>query len=241
MTAVYEISGLRKSYDGRSVLDIDHLEIDAGEILAIVGPSGSGKSTLLQILNFLRSPNSGKVRYFGSDINIDDVPLEVQRSVTTVFQRPSLLTGSVAANILFGLRLRGERDGRDALNKLLEKVGLTHLARKSALTLSGGEAQRVALARALILKPQVLLLDEPTANLDPYNVELIRSVVRDLNRNQRTTIVLVTHNVFQAHRLSDRVALLLNGKIIETADTHTFFENPADARTRSFVRGDMVW
>ncbi len=241
MAAVYEMSGLQKSYDGRKVLDIDRLEIDAGEILAIVGPSGSGKSTLLRILNFLEPPNSGQVRYCGNEINFNDIPLAVQRSVTTVFQRPSLLTGSVAANILFGLRLRGDRDGRDELNQLLEKVGLTHLARKSALTLSGGEAQRVALARALILKPQVLLLDEPSANLDPYNVELIESVVRDLNRNQRTTIVMVTHNVFQAHRLSDRVALLLNGRIIETADTQTFFENSVDPRTRSFVRGDMVW
>lgn len=241
MTAVYEIQDLQKSYDGRKVLDIERLEITAGEILAIVGPSGSGKSTLLRILNFLEQPDSGQCCFAGKQIDFGAIPLPVQRSVTTVFQRPSLLSGSVAANILFGLRLRGERDGRKELSQLLDKVGLTHLARKSALTLSGGEAQRVALARALILKPQVLLLDEPSANLDPYNVELIESVVRDLKKNQQTTIVLVTHNVFQAHRLADRVALLLNGKVIETADTHTFFEKPADSRTRAFIRGDMVW
>lgn len=241
MAAVFEIFDLQKSYDGRKVLDIDHLEIDPGEILAIVGPSGSGKSTLLRILNFLEPPDHGRLRYFGREIDFLNIPLAVQRSVTTVFQRPSLLSGSVAANILFGLKLRGNRDGREELNQLLAKVGLTHLARKSALTLSGGEAQRVALARALILKPDVLLMDEPSANLDPYNVELIESVVRDLNHSQRTTIVLVTHNIFQAHRLANRVMFLLNGKIIEVADTQTFFENPVDPRTRAFVQGDMVW
>lgn len=241
MTAAYEMVGLQKSYDGRKVLDIDHLEIDAGEILAIVGPSGAGKSTLLRILNFLETPDRGELRFFGQGVDFLKVPLETQRSVTTVFQRPSLLSGSVAANVLFGLRLRGNRDGREELNHLLDRVGLAHLARKSALNLSGGEAQRVALARALILKPEVLLLDEPTANLDPYNVELIESVVRDLSRTKRTTIVIVTHNIFQAHRLADRVVFLLNGKIIETAETRTFFENPSDERTRSFIQGDMVW
>lgn len=241
MAAVYELGGVQKSYDGRNVLDIDQLEIDAGEILAVVGPSGAGKSTLLRILNFLEAPNRGLVRFCNENIDFQNISLKTQRSVTTVFQRPSLLSGSVAANILFGLRLRGERDGRRMLEKILDQVGLTQLARKSALTLSGGEAQRVALARALILKPEVLLLDEPSANLDPYNVELIESVIRDLHREKHTTIVIVTHNIFQAHRLSNRVAFLLEGKIIETADTQTFFENPADARTRAFIQGDMIW
>lgn len=241
MTAVYAIHDLQKLYDGRKVLDIGRLEIETGEILAVVGPSGSGKSTLLRVLNFLVSPERGQLRFFGRDIDFLNVPLELQRSVTTVFQRPSLLSGSVTANILFGLRLRGNRDGRNELVRLLEMVGLAHLARKSALTLSGGEAQRVALARALILEPDVLLLDEPTANLDPYNVELIESVVRGLNKSKKTTIVLVTHNIFQAHRLADRVVFLLNGKIVETADTQTFFDHPVDARTRAFIQGDMVW
>lgn len=241
MSVVYDVLGVQKSYNGRMVLDIDHLEINSGEILAIVGPSGAGKSTFLRILNFLEPPDNGQVLFFDKVIDYRNVPMAAQRSVTTVFQRPSLLSASVATNILFGLRLRGEKDGREGLNTLLKQVGLEHLARKKAQTLSGGEAQRVALARALILDPKVLLLDEPSANLDPYNVELIESVIRDLNHSSHTTIVMVTHNIFQAHRLADRVVFLLNGKIVETADSQTFFENPADARTRAFIRGEMVW
>ena len=241
MAPVYELQGIQKSYEGRLVLDINRLEIHPGEILSIVGPSGSGKSTLLRILNFLEKPDNGSLRFQGVELDFLKIPIDVQRKVTTVFQRPALLSGSVSANILFGLRLRGQKDGRGELRRLLDLVGLTHLGHAQAQALSGGEAQRVALARALILEPQVLLLDEPTANLDPYNVELIESVVRNLNQNEKTTVVLVTHNIFQAHRLADRVIFLLNGKIVESADANTFFSNPADERTRAFIRGDMVW
>lgn len=241
MTTVYDVHGVQKSYAGRMVLDIDRLKILNGEILAIVGPSGAGKTTLLRILNFLEPPDSGQVRFFDKPVNFQNIPIEVQRLVTTVFQRPSLLSGSVESNIRFGLRLRGNHDGREELSNLLSRIGLTRLARKPAQTLSGGEAQRVAFARALILQPKVLLLDEPSANLDPYNVELIETAIRDLRQAQKTTIVMVTHNIFQARRLADRVVFMLNGKIVETADTHTFFDNPTDPRTRAFLQGDMVW
>jgi tungstate transport system ATP-binding protein len=123
----------------------------------------------------------------------------------------------------------------------LEVVGLSALARQSARTLSGGEAQRVALARALVLRPDVLLLDEPTANLDPYNIGVIEATVRRLNAEQGTTVVLVTHNVFQAHRLAHRMGLLLDGRLVEAADVRTFFESPRDPRTGAFVRGEMIY
>ncbi|MEZ4661925.1 MAG: ATP-binding cassette domain-containing protein [Caldilineaceae bacterium] len=113
--------------------------------------------------------------------------------------------------------------------------------RSSRRTLSGGEMQRVALARALVLQPDVLLLDEPTANLDPRNVALIESIVADLNQRQGVTVVLVTHNVFQARRLAHRAALMLDGQIVETADKDTFFGNPSDPRTQAFIEGDMVY
>jgi tungstate transport system ATP-binding protein len=120
-------------------------------------------------------------------------------------------------------------------------VGLGHLAQRKARTLSGGEAQRVSLARAMIVEPDVLLLDEPTANLDPYNVGLIEGIVRTLNEQRGTTIVLVTHNVFQARRLAHRVGLLLEGGIVELAGVQDFFESPQDQRTVAFVRGEMVY
>ena len=118
---------------------------------------------------------------------------------------------------------------------------MSSLAQSQARTLSGGEAQRVALARAMVLRPDVLLMDEPTANLDPYNVGLIERIVARLNQEVGTTLVLVTHNVFQARRLAHRVALLLDGRIVEVADTQDFFERPADPRTAAFARGEMVY
>jgi tungstate transport system ATP-binding protein len=152
-----------------------------------------------------------------------------------------LLNETVWNNVTYGLRLRGERDLRARTEQALLDVGLDKLASQRARTLSGGEAQRVALARAMVLQPDVLLLDEPTANLDPYNVGLIEQIARQLNQEMGTTLVLVTHNVFQAHRLAQRVALLLEGKLVEVAPTEQFFNAPAEARTRAFVQGEMVY
>jgi tungstate transport system ATP-binding protein len=170
--------------------------------------------------------------------------LSVRRRVTTVFQRPVLLQRTVEANVGYGLHLRGGSGtvglaGR--VERSLREVGLVGLAKAQARTLSGGEAQRVALARAMVLEPEALLLDEPTANLDPYNVGLIEQIVRRLNQEHGTTIVLVTHNVFQAHRLATRVALLLEGRIVEVQDVQRFFEQPQDPRTSAFIRGEMVY
>jgi tungstate transport system ATP-binding protein len=236
---VYRIQDLKKEYAGRVVTDIERLDIRRGQVLALVGPSGAGKSTLLRLLNFLEHPTAGQIIYQGQAIN-GNAPLAVRRQVTTVFQRPMLLKASVHANVAYGLRLRGQRvDGQ--VHDILVRVGLEPLARSPAHKLSGGEMQRVALARALVINPAVLLLDEPTANLDPYNIGLIEDIVRQHNRERGTTVVLVTHNVFQARRLADRVGLMLAGRLIEIADTHTFFESPTDPRTTAFVRGDMVY
>ncbi|NLG72018.1 MAG: phosphate ABC transporter ATP-binding protein [Chloroflexi bacterium] len=239
---VYELRNLTKAYNGRTVLEIEHLQVGKGEILALVGPSGSGKSTLLRLLNFLEPPSGGFLSFQGKEIlSGPGAPLELRRRVTMVFQRPMLLDRSVEENVAFGLQLRGRRNNRDLVQAALKDVGLESLARQRARTLSGGEAQRVALARAIVLKPDVLLLDEPTANLDPYNVSLIENIVRRLHEEQGTTIVLVTHNVFQARRLAQRVAFLLEGRVVEIAPVTTFFESPQDARTAAFVRGDMVY
>jgi len=236
---VYQLRELRKEYVGRTVADIERLDIRRGEVLALVGPSGACKSTLLRLLNFLEHPTAGRIIYQGQAIN-GSAPLPVRRQVTTVFQRPMLLKTSVHANVAYGLRLRGQRvDGQ--VHDILARVGLEQMARSSAHKLSGGEMQRVALARALVIDPAVLLLDEPTANLDPYNIGLIEDIVRQHNRERGTTVVLVTHNVFQARRLADRVGLILSGRLVEVANTPTFFDAPSDPRTAAFVRGDMVY
>jgi tungstate transport system ATP-binding protein len=239
---IYQIRELAKAYNGRRVLQVDQLEIRRGEIFALVGPSGAGKSTLLRLLNFLEPPTFGTVRFLGTEFTPErSVSLDIRRRVTTVFQRPVLLNRSVWANVAYGLKLRGRGDSDARIGQTLELVGLADLADQKARTLSGGEAQRVALARAMVLNPEVLLLDEPTANLDPYNVGLIEDIVRKLNQDQGTTLVLVTHNVFQARRLAQRVALILEGRLVEVADVEEFFESPRDSRTRAFIRGEMVY
>jgi tungstate transport system ATP-binding protein len=239
---IYRMRGITKEYEERKVVEVEALDIREGEIFGLVGPSGAGKSTLLRLLNFLEPPTRGSILFSGVEFNREHtMPLELRRRVTTVFQRPLLLSRSVWANVNYGLWLRGKRNGARQVDETLAQVGLSELARQRARTLSGGEAQRVALARAMVLEPQVLLLDEPTANLDPYNVSLIEDIVRALNEEQGTTMVLVTHNVFQARRLANRVGLMLEGRLIEVADVDTFFESPQDPRTTSFVNGEMVY
>jgi tungstate transport system ATP-binding protein len=236
----YSLRGVEKSYAGRKILSIEQLEIAPGEIFALVGPSGAGKSTLLRLLNFLEPADQGRLDYFGQAAS-PALALAVRRQVTMVFQRPALLNDSVENNVAYGLRLRGLRDHRGRVTEMLQVLGLEQLRRAPARHLSGGEMQRVALARAMVIEPHVLLLDEPTANLDPYNIGLIEDVVRQINRQRGVTLVLVTHNVFQAKRLADRVALLLSGQVVEAAPARVFFENPADTRTRAFVNGEMVY
>ncbi len=264
---VYRLEDVIKMYGEREILNIPHLEIVPGEVLGIIGPSGAGKSTLLRLLNFLEMPTRGKIHFNGystegqakaplsvrrrvttlSPFNRSrgapdgTVGLALRRQVTTVFQRPVLLSTTVHNNVAYGLKIRGKKNVDEKVTEALERVGLAELARTGARQLSGGEAQRVALARALVIEPQVLLLDEPTANLDPYNVGLIEDIVSDLNREKGTTIVLVTHNVFQAKRLAHRAALLLEGRIVEVDECQRFFANPTDPRTAAFVRGEMVY
>ncbi|MCL4203473.1 MAG: phosphate ABC transporter ATP-binding protein [Pirellulaceae bacterium] len=236
---LFSIEGVRKSYHGRDVVELEHLEVHPGEVLALVGPSGSGKSTLLRLLNFIESPTTGTITYRGCSYRDHRVPIAVRREITTVFQRPALIRGSVRRNVAYGLRLRGRRDD-PRVEQMLKHVGLDALAKTQAQRLSGGEMQRVALARALVVQPAALLLDEPTANLDPYNVALIEDIVRRENRESGTTVVLVTHNVFQAKRLATRIGLMLSGRLIEIGSTMQFFESPVDSRTAAFVRGEMI-
>jgi tungstate transport system ATP-binding protein len=239
---LYRLEQIVQQYGDQVVLDIPQLDVCEGEILALVGPSGAGKSTLLRLLNFLEPPSGGTLVFQGRAVaGQPDLPLALRRQVTTVFQRPALLSTSVLNNVAYGLRLRGAADARAQALAALRQVGLADLAARPAHTLSIGEMQRVALARAMVLDPRVLLLDEPTANLDPYNVQLIEQAVVAMHRQRSTTIVLVTHNIFQARRLAQRVALLLAGRIVEIAAVAAFFESPRDARTAAFVRGEMVY
>ena len=237
--SVYRLRRVQQIYNGRAVLDVPELDIGKGELLAIVGPSGAGKSTLLRLLHFLEPPTNGTIAYreFAPGYPL---PLPARRTIAMVFQRPELLHRSVGDNVRYGLRIRGMED-ESRIREALSEVGLSAFADVPASTLSGGEVQRVALARVLVLRPDVLLLDEPTANLDPRNVALVEGVIQRMRAQANTTVVLVTHNVFQARRLADRVAFLLGGKLIELSDAEKFFNEPDDPRSRAFVRGEMVY
>ncbi len=238
---VYATSGLSHAYNGRTVVNLDTLTVMPGEILALVGPSGAGKSTLLRLLAFLERPTTGRIVFQGRTA-VDGWPdLAARRDLTMVFQRPKLLQRSVFENVAYGLKLRGEKRRDAAIAAVLARLGLAELAGAQARTLSGGEMQRVALARALVLRPRVLLLDEPTANLDPYNIRLIEEMVLHANAALGMTVVVVTHNIFQARRLAQRVGLMLAGRMVEVAATEAFFNAPARPETAAFVRGDMVY
>jgi tungstate transport system ATP-binding protein len=237
---MYELQQVQQTYNGRCVLDIDHLTVTRGEILALIGPSGAGKSTLLRLLDFLEPPSTGRITFDNQPVT-PALSLAQQRRVTTVFQRPVLLRGSVAANLRYGLSLRGRKLAPAVERQWLERLGLAELAHQPGHTLSAGEAQRVALARALVVEPDVLLLDEPTANLDPHNVALIEQIIREENEQRGTTMVLVTHNIFQARRLAQRTALLYAGRLVETSDTATLFASPREAQTAAFLRGELIY
>jgi tungstate transport system ATP-binding protein len=235
---LYRLRTATQRYGERTVLAIEALEVWPGEVLAIVGPSGAGKSTLLRLLAFLERPASGTLAFRGE---AGEPTLAARRAVTMVFQRPALLGASVAANVAYGLRVRGLGASPERVAAALDEVRLAEFARAPARRLSAGEQQRVALARALVLEPEVLLLDEPTANLDPYNVGVIEEAIRARNARRATTVVLVTHNVFQAQRLATRAGLLLDGRLVAAAPAGEFFADAGDPRVRAFVRGEMVY
>ena len=236
--AEFEVIDVRHRYGARTVLDMPRLDITGGETLGIIGPSGSGKSTLLRLLQGLERPTEGAVHVCGAPMPFP-VPLLLSRRVTTVFQRPLMLDRSVRDNVAFGLQVRGRRDGA-AVDALLDRLALSALASAPARHLSGGEIQRVALARAMAFDPEVLLLDEPAANLDPANVARVEAIIRDAQARGRT-IVLVTHNTHEARRLAHKTLLLMEGTVVEVNATATLFESPSDPRTRAFLAGELVY
>lgn len=238
--SLYQLQNVVQTYNGRSVLNIPQLTISQGETLALVGPSGAGKSTLLRLLGLVERPFAGQLHYQGRAVGDGWPDLATRRAVTMVFQSPRLLRRTVWRNVAYGLELRGiQNDAR--VEAVLRAFGLWERRLQSAPTLSGGEQQRVALARAMVLQPKVLLLDEPTANLDPANIQIIENSLRQLKADHQTTIVIVTHNIFQAKRLADRVAFLLNGTLIEINKTELFFTQPQMPQTQAFVAGDMIY
>ncbi len=237
------MKALKKAYD-KEVLSIEHLILTKGCIYGIIGPSGAGKSTLLRMINLLTPPSNGEIFYSGQHVPANGTErLALQRRMALVFQQTLLFKDSVWNNVAYGLKARGfpKTAVKERVDLLLEQVGLNELASRRADTLSGGEAQRVAIARAIAFEPELLLLDEPTANLDPGNIELIEKMITDLARAKDITVVMVTHNIFQARRIADHVIFINQGKIVEMGSTEKIFSEAENESTRQFVEGRMVY
>lgn len=244
MENAFNIRNLTVEFTGNRVLDIDQLDFAAEKIHALIGPSGAGKSTLLRVLNLLQKPDTGQVMFFGRPLSFTGPEkLATQRSMAMVFQKPAMFSGSLYHNVALGLKIRREKaqEIKTTVHQVLETVGLADLANRSALTLSGGEAQRAALARALVVNPKILILDEPTANLDPANVSIIEDIIRKIHAQTGITIIIVTHNLYQARRISEHTVFLNKGKVVETGSTNELFNHPKTEETGLFVSGDMVY
>jgi putative ABC transport system ATP-binding protein len=221
-------------------------DVPEGSVFTILGPSGSGKSTLLRILNRLNEPDAGRVVLDGQDAA--GLPVqELRRRIGMVFQRPAMFEGTVLDNVLYGPRLRHEcpeRDcpeAREIAQPLLERVGLPPaFVAKAVDELSGGEAQRVSLARALANEPEVLLLDEPTASLDPTASRRIEELLQGLSQQTDLTFVFVTHDLSQARRIGDRGLLLVEGRVVEQGALPDMLDAPAEDLTRLFASGRLT-
>ncbi|MEJ5357911.1 MAG: phosphate ABC transporter ATP-binding protein [Desulfobacterales bacterium] len=207
-----EARGLSRVVSGKPLLQGIDLGIPRRETLAVIGPSGSGKSTLLRLLNRLDEPTAGTVFLDGTDYR-EIPPRELRRRVGMVMQSPHLFPGTVADNVGYGPRQRNAPLSESDIEALLERVGLAGYASREVSHLSGGEAQRVSLARTLANDPEVLLLDEPTSALDDEAERGIEALVRDITRGRSMTCVIVTHDLPQAARLADRVAILDAGRV----------------------------
>jgi len=194
------------------------LSVERSELLGVVGPSGSGKSSFLRLLNRLDEPTGGTVFLEGKDYRELD-PRELRRRVGMVTQRPFLFAGDVASNIRFGPAQRGETVTDSQIADLLARVGLPNFAARNVANLSGGEQQRVSLARALANQPEILLLDEPTSALDEQSKAEVEELILRLLEEHRLTFVLVTHDLGQARRLCDRVALIESGHLLQVGKT----------------------
>jgi tungstate transport system ATP-binding protein len=228
--------GLTVVRRGRRLIDAIDLTLPTEGVLVIMGPNGAGKSLLLRLLVGLVAPDSGTVTWAGRTPGIDRA-----RRVGLVPQRPVLLRRTVRANLDYVLKLAAiPRSKRaDLTQRAMREARLEGLENQNARLLSGGEQQRLALARTLLLAPDILLLDEPTASLDPASTALIEDIVRRANRSG-TPVVLVTHDIGQARRLADTVMFLVAGRICESSRAAAFFEAPRSPEARAFLAGDLV-
>lgn len=228
------IAGLRFAPEGRAILDGLDLELSGEGISVILGPNGAGKTLLLRLLAGLLPSDGGTVDWGGVS--------QPDGRLAMVFQQPMLLRMSVFTNIEFALRPQGmsATDRRTRTDEVLARVGLAHRAADCARLLSGGERQRLALARAWAMRPRLLLLDEPTASLDPSATEAVERIIREI-RTEGAKVLMTTHNLGQATRLADDIIFLADGRVQEHESAQRFFARPQSLAARAFLQGELPW
>ena len=245
-TSVVETRNLSVYYDEEQALDDVNLDIYEQEVTAIIGPSGCGKSTFLRCINRMNdlveaATIEGELRFRGTDIYGDDVdPVALRRQIGMVFQHPNPFPKSIYDNVAYGLRVQDETVTDEIVETALKRAALWEEVKDqlhtSALDLSGGQQQRLCIARAIAVDPDVLLMDEPASALDPIATSKIEDLIEDLASEY--TVIIVTHNMQQAARISDRTAVsLTGGELVEFDHTTTIFENPADDRVEDYITG----
>jgi len=216
---------------GRTIIDRVSVELTRGPRSVILGANGAGKSVLMRLMHGLLVPTAGTLSWNGENPG---------RRQAMVFQRPVMLRRSALANVVYALKLAGFDRTKEIAMQALADVGLAHLANRPARVLSGGEQQRVALARAWALKPEVLFLDEPTANLDPTATRELEEAILAMHASG-TKIVMTTHNLGQARRLGDEVLFIHQGRLAERAPVDRFFSQPGSAEAAAFLKGELPW
>jgi tungstate transport system ATP-binding protein len=209
-------SDIWKSYNGNQVLKSCSFSFQNHGIYVLTGPNGCGKSTFLRICALIELPDSGEINYFSGD-KIIQKDLELKRRITLLLPRIGVFNTTVFKNIAYGLTIRGIKhaEAEKKINKVLDFVQLSHKKNQNALTLSSGETQRLGIARALVIEPEILFLDEPTASIDRKNVEIIEDIILNMKNYHKATVVMTTHNMEQAGRLADKLLVLQNGELAE--------------------------
>ena len=237
---ILEVKDLHKSFGEQEVIKGISTEVNRGDVIAIIGPSGCGKSTFLRSLNLLETPTSGQILFEGTDLTDKSTDINVTRQkIGMVFQQFNLFANmTIKANIMLApvkLGVMTKDEASKKADELLTRIGLLDKADAYPAQLSGGQKQRVAIIRSLAMNPDIILFDEPTSALDPISTSKIEDLTMELK--DKLTIVMVTHNMQQAVRVSDQTVFFLLGEIIEYGDTQQIFSMPKEKKTEDYITG----
>lgn len=240
---ILKATELAKEYEGHPVIREITVAISEGEAFALIGPTGSGKTTLIRMLDLLEAPTSGRIHFDGVDVTYNKrARLEARRRMSYVQQKPVVFTMNVFDSVACGLKWRHEKSYliKRKVDDALELVGMTDYRARNAKTLSGGETQRVAIARALVTEPEILFLDEPTANLDPISTSKMEQVIYNVIKEKRVAVVMSTHDMVQGQQLASKIGVLLDGELMQVGSPSEIFSSPESQKVAEFVGIDNM-